>query len=81
VTWTTQGFVPKQPYAGNETAETFVPFGVGLVELGDVIRVEGRLTEADPKKLQFGMEVELAIVPFYVDDQGDEVMTFAFTPV
>jgi uncharacterized OB-fold protein len=80
VTWTTQGFVPKLPYAGKATAETFTPFGVGLVQLGDVIRVEGRLTEHDPEKLQFGMEVELAIVPFYVDADGDEVMTFAFAP-
>lgn len=80
VTWTTQGFVPKLPYAGTETAETFTPFGVGLVQLGDVIRVEGRLTESDPEKLKFGMEVELAIVPFFVDDEGNEVMTFAFAP-
>ncbi len=80
VTWTTQGFIPKLPFAGQQTADGFTPFGVGLVQLGDVIRVEGRLTESDPAKLQFGMEVELAIVPFYVDDEGNEVMTFAFAP-
>ena len=34
VAWTTQGFLPKQPYAGDETAETFVPFGVGLDPAG-----------------------------------------------
>ena len=34
--WTTQGFVPKLPYAGGETAEGFTPFGVGLIRLGDV---------------------------------------------
>ena len=27
------------------------------------------------------MEVELQIVPFYVDADGDEIMTFAFAPV
>ena len=81
VAWTTQGFVPKLPYAGGETAETFEPFGVGLVQLDDVVRVEARLTENDPAKLRSGMEVELAIVPFYVDDDGTEVMTFAFGPV
>ena len=56
VTWTTQGFVPKLPYAGGETGETFTPFGVGLVQLDDVVRVEARLTESDPAKLRFGME-------------------------
>ena len=47
VAWTTQGFPPGAPYAG-PTGKDFVPFGVGLVQLGDVIRVEGRLTENDP---------------------------------
>ncbi|CAI7975036.1 MULTISPECIES: Zn-ribbon domain-containing OB-fold protein [Parafrankia] len=80
IAWTTQGFVPKLPYAGGETAETFKPFGVGLVQLDDVIRVEGRLTESDPEKLKFGMDVELTMVPFYTDADGDEVITFAFAP-
>jgi len=81
VAWTTQGFVPVLPYAGDETGASFTPFGVGLVQLDDVVRVEARLTENDPAKLRFGMDVELAVVPFYVDDEGDEVMTFAFAPV
>jgi len=80
VTWTTQGFLPKEPYAGGETAATFRPFGVGLVELGGEVRVEGRLTEADPARLQFDAEVELVVVPFRTD--GDtEVVTFAFRPL
>lgn len=81
VSWTTQGFLPGPPYAGRETAKTFTPFGVGLVQLGDVIRVEGRLTENDPAKLQFGMDVELTMVPFTTDDEGNEIVTFAFQPV
>jgi uncharacterized OB-fold protein len=80
VAWTTQEFVPVFPYAGDETGSTFTPYGVGLVQLGDVVRVESRLTEHDPAKLRFGMDVELAVVPFYVDHEGDEVMTFAFAP-
>jgi uncharacterized protein len=80
-TWTTQDFLPKEPYASGETLETFRPFGVGLVELGGEVRVEARLTESDPEVLDFGMEVELAIVPFREDDDGTEVMTYAFRPV
>jgi uncharacterized OB-fold protein len=80
-TFTTQEFLPKEPYAGGETVETFTPFGVGLVQLGDEVKVEGRLTESDPAKLDFDMEVELVIVPFRTDDDGTQVMTFAFTPV
>ncbi|MGJ6123095.1 OB-fold domain-containing protein [Mycolicibacterium sp. Y3] len=80
VAWTTQGFPPGAPYAG-PTGRDFVPFGVGLVQLGDVIRVEGRLTENDPAKLKFGMEVELTMQPFATDAEGDELITFWFKPV
>ena len=80
-TFTTQEFLPKEPYASGETLETFRPYGVGIVQLGDEVRVEGRLTEADPAQLRIGMEVELGMVPFFVDEEGDEIMTIAFAPV
>jgi uncharacterized OB-fold protein len=80
-TFTTQGFLPKEPYAGGETVETFRPYGVGLVQLGDEVRVEARLTESDPDRLSIGMELELVIVPFREEPDGSEVMTFAFAPV
>ncbi|WP_109530500.1 MULTISPECIES: Zn-ribbon domain-containing OB-fold protein [Nocardia] len=81
VAWTTQGFVPKLPYAGKENADNFEPFGIGLVQLGDDVRVETRLTEGDPAVLRTGMDVELTFVPLYVDDAGEEVVTVAFKPV
>ena len=85
-TWTTQGFLPKEPYAGGETPETFQPYGVGVVQLGDEVRVEGRLTESDPDRLEIGMEMEVVVVPFRMERGADgeddtEVMVFAFAPV
>ncbi|WP_301148563.1 Zn-ribbon domain-containing OB-fold protein [Mycobacterium simiae] len=84
VAWTTQGFPPGAPYAG-PTGKDFIPFGVGLVQLGlgdeAVIRVEGRLTENDPAKLKFGQQVELTMVPFTTDADGNDIITFAFRPV
>ncbi|WP_299561632.1 OB-fold domain-containing protein [uncultured Mycolicibacterium sp.] len=84
VAWTTQGFPPGPPYQG-PTGEAFVPYGVGLVQLGlgdeAVVRVEGRLTENDPARLRFGMEVELTMVPLNTDENGNEIVTFAFRPV
>lgn len=80
VAWTTQGFAPGPPYIGS-TGKDFRPFGVGLVQLGDLVRVEGRLTESDPAKLTYGMEVELTIIPLATDAEGNEVVTFAFQPV
>jgi uncharacterized OB-fold protein len=81
-TFTTQEFLPKSPpYAGDETAETFVPYGVGYVQLGDEVKVEGRLTESDVSRLQIGMPMELTFVPLRRTAEGDEVVTFAFSPV
>ncbi len=80
VSWTTQGFPPAIDYMNDPTGASFVPFGVGLVQLDDVVRVESRLTVNDPAELAFGMEVELEIIPFYTDANGDEIITFAFAP-
>jgi len=78
--WTTQSFPPPPPYSG-PSGKDFVPFGVGYVELPGEVKVESRLTESDPAVLANGMEVELVIVPFRTDDDGNEVVTFAFRPV
>jgi len=79
-TWTTQGFRPKKPYAGQDTDETFRPFALGYVELGGQVRVEARLL-LEPAEIRIGMELELFIIPFRRDEDGTEVMTFAFGPV
>ena len=79
-TWTTQQFLPKEPYASGETPETFKPFAVGLVQLGDEVRVEGRLTVSDPAEIDFGMELELVVIPFRTDEDGTQVMSYAFQP-
>jgi uncharacterized OB-fold protein len=81
-TWTIQGFPPKSPpYIGDDDPRTFQPFGVGYVELPGQVKVEARLTEADPDVLRIGMEMELTIIPIAVDDDGNERVTFAFRPV
>ncbi|GAA4839361.1 OB-fold domain-containing protein [Actinomycetospora corticicola] len=72
--FTTQGFRPKPPYTGTEAHE---PYAVGYVELPGQLLVESRLTEADPDRLEIGMPVELALVPFR-DDADGPVHTFAF---
>lgn len=74
-TWTIQCFPPKSPpYAG--TADDFAPYGVGYVELGGEVRVEGRLTASDPSQLEIGLEMELTLVPA----PGRDAVTFAFRP-
>lgn len=81
-TFTTQNFRPTSPpYAGNDDAQSFQPFALGYVELAGALKVEARLTEPDPAKLRIGQEMELVVVPFGVDAQGNETMVFAFAPV
>ena len=81
-TFTTQVFrPPAPPYAGEDDAKTFEPFAVGYVELPGALRVETRLTEPDPAKLRIGQEMELRIVPFGHDAEGNQTMTYAFAPV
>jgi uncharacterized OB-fold protein len=79
--WTTQDFPPPSPPYTGPTGRDFVPFGVGFVELPGEVKVESRLTESDPAALANGMEMELVVIPFRTDDDGNEVMTFAFRPL
>lgn len=55
-----------------------VPYGFGVVELPEGIRVLARLTESDPSALTFGQEMTLQLVPLHADDEGRDVITWAF---
>jgi uncharacterized OB-fold protein len=79
--WTTQDFPPPAPPYAGPTGKDFVPFAVGYVELAGEVKVEARLTERSPDVLRHGMEMEMVVVPFRTDDDGTEVVTFAFRPV
>ena len=77
-TYTTQDFrPPSPPYDG---PEAFEPYAVGYIELPGELLVEARLTEPDPDKLRIGQEMRLTLVPYTVQEDGTEVMTFAFAP-
>src|SRR5918999_3932799 len=79
--WTIQGFPPPSPpYSGPQGAD-FVPYGIGFVEIPGEVRVESRLTVNDQALLRNGMPLELVLVPFGTDDDGNERVTFAFAPV
>jgi len=80
-TFTTQGFVPKSPpYAFEVNPDDFETYAVGYVEFADQAKVEGRIFGCDPAALEIGMEMEVVVVPFMEDTDGNEVMTYAFRP-
>jgi uncharacterized OB-fold protein len=57
-----------------------VPFGFGVVELPEGLRVISRVEEADPSRLSFGMPVRFATAPLHTDDDGTTVVTYTFVP-
>lgn len=79
--WTVQDFCPKPPYDGVANEADFRPYGVGYVELDGGIKVESRLTLADPTRLRIGMAMELTLEPYRRDADGTVSHTYAFQPV
>ncbi len=57
-----------------------VPFGIGIVELPEGVRVITRLTENDPAALHAGQAMEFRVVPLHSDADGNDVVTYAFAP-
>jgi uncharacterized protein len=57
-----------------------VPFGFGVVELADGLRVITRLTEPDPTALAFGQRMHVVADALCTDPDGTVVMTYAFAP-
>jgi len=57
-----------------------MPFGFGIVELTDGLRVITRLTEPDPSALTFRQAMRLVAETLQTDDDGTAVITYAFAP-
>lgn len=57
-----------------------VPYGFGVVELPERLRVVTRLTEAEPSRLDFDQPMHLEVVKLHRDDDGRTVLTYAYAP-
>jgi uncharacterized protein len=57
-----------------------VPFGFGIVELPEGLRVITRLTEPMPDRLEWGQPMRMVVAPLHLDDEGRSVVTYAFAP-
>lgn len=58
-----------------------VPFGFGIVELTNGLRVITRLTVAEPDALTFGQPMRLVADPLHTEEDGTTVITYAFAPL
>ena len=50
------------------------------MELPEGLRVISRLTESDPARLRAGQPMRLVVDVLHVDDEGRQVVTYAFGP-
>ena len=57
-----------------------LPFGFGVVELPEGVRLIGRLTESRLDRLRLGMPMRVVVAPLHVDDEGRQVVNYAFAP-
>ena len=72
--------INHKPPAGYRGPDPFVPFGLGLVELPDGIRILSPI-DCDLKKIKIGMALKSEIYRLYENEEGNEVMAFRFKPV
>ena len=57
-----------------------VPYGFGVVELPEGLRVISRLTSSDLEVLRRDLPMRLEIAPLYRNEAGDDVVSFAYAP-
>jgi len=80
--WTTQNFQPKSPpYDDKQGIDNFEPFFLGIIDLGNEIRITAKLINVHMNNIQIGMPVELVELPFESLKNGNQVTSFAFKPI
>lgn len=57
-----------------------VPFGFGVVELPEGLRVITRLEEADPDRLEFGQTMRFVLAAVGTAEDGTDIVTYSFAP-
>ena len=76
--YTVHHYEPPPPF---KYEDPFEPFGAGIIELPEGIKVLSMLSTADISSLKIGMEMELLIDKMYEDEEGTEFLTWKFRPV
>jgi len=69
------------PPAPTVAPEPYRPYGVGLVDMPEGLRVLGRLAHDQPGTVEPGGQVELVLAPLGRDAEGREVISWLWKPV
>ena len=69
--------VRHRPPGNYQGPADFKPFGLGLVEIDNVIRVMAPLS-TDPERLQIGMQLNFHPYVLRTNEKGEEVIAFTY---
>jgi hypothetical protein len=69
--------VRHEPPTGYKVPGPFKPYGLGLVELPEGLRVMAPL-DGEIERLRIGMKMELVVYALYTKEPGQEVLAFKF---
>jgi uncharacterized OB-fold protein len=75
--YTIQYYMPPPPF---KVDKPIVPYAIGLVEFPEKIQVVGIVVECQLDQLKIGMAMETATMTLYQNDEGKDVITWAFKP-
>lgn len=73
--YTVQHYMCPPPF---KTAGNITPYGIGLVEFPEGIQIAGLIMESNLDTLKIGQSVETITYTLYRNDEGQDVVTWAF---
>jgi len=73
--YTIQYYMCPPPF---KTQEDITPYPIGLVEFPEGIQVAGIVVESELDTLKIGAAVETTTFTLYQDDEGQDIVTWAF---
>ncbi|MCX5824415.1 MAG: OB-fold domain-containing protein [Deltaproteobacteria bacterium] len=75
--YTIQHYMPPLPF---KTEGNITPYIIGLVEFPEGIQIAGIVKECPFHALKIGLSMEVVTFTLYRNEQGQEVVTWAFQP-
>ena len=73
--YTIMYYMPPPPF---KTQEDITPYTIGMVEFPEGIQVCGIVVGCEPDELKVGAKVETTTFTLYQDEEGQDVVTWAF---
>ena len=74
-TYTIQHYMCPPPF---KTMGDITPYGLGVVEFPEGISVAGLIVDSDLDALKIGLDMETTTYTLYHDEEGNDVVTWAF---